>query len=63
MTDRYVVDRTGLNGIFELELRWNDVDGPSLATAVQEQLGVKLEAQRAGVDVLVIDSAQRPVED
>ena len=63
MTDRYVVDRTGLNGIFELELRWNDVDGPSLATAVQEQLGLKLEAQRAGVDVLVIDSAQRPVED
>ena len=63
MTDRYVVDRTGLNGIFELELRWNDVDGPSLATAVQEQLGLKLEAQRAGVDVLVIDSAQRPAED
>lgn len=63
MTDRYVVDRTGLNGIFDLELQWNEVDGPSLATAVQEQLGLKLEAQRARVDVLVIDSAQRPVQD
>lgn len=63
MTDRFVVDRTGLNGAFDLELRWNDADGPSLATAVQEQLGLKLEAQRAGVDVLVIDSAQRPADD
>ena len=63
MTDRFVVDRTGLNGIFDLELRWNDADGPSLATAVQEQLGLKLEAQRAGAAVLDIDSAQRPVED
>jgi uncharacterized protein (TIGR03435 family) len=63
MTDRFVVDRTGLNGSFDLELRWNEADGPSLATAVQEQLGLKLEAQRAGVDVLVIDSAQRPAED
>ncbi len=63
MTDRFVVDRTGLDGIFDLELQWNDVDGPSLATAVQEQLGLKLDAQRGLVDVLVIDSAQRPVED
>ena len=38
-------------------------DGVSLYTAVQEQLGLKLEAQRGPVDVLVIDSAQRPVED
>jgi uncharacterized protein (TIGR03435 family) len=38
-------------------------DGVSLFTAVQEQLGLKLEAQRGAVDVLVIDSVQRPVED
>ena len=38
-------------------------DGVSLYTAVQEQLGLKLDAQRGPVDVLVIDSAQRPVED
>jgi bla regulator protein blaR1 len=63
MTDRFVVDRTGLNGIFDLELQWNEVDGPSLATAMQEQLGLKLDTQRAIVDVLVIDSAQRPAQD
>jgi uncharacterized protein (TIGR03435 family) len=38
-------------------------DGESLFTAVQEQLGLKLDAQRGPVDVLVIDSAQRPIED
>jgi uncharacterized protein (TIGR03435 family) len=62
-TDRMVVDKTGLAGIFDLELRWNDTDGPSLVTAVQEQLGLKLDPQRGLVDVLVIDSASRPVED
>jgi uncharacterized protein (TIGR03435 family) len=35
----------------------------SLYTAVQEQLGLRLDAQRGPVDVLVIESAQRPVED
>jgi uncharacterized protein (TIGR03435 family) len=62
-TDRMVVDKTRLAGIFDLELRWNDTDGPSLVTAVQEQLGLKLDPQRGPVDVLVIDSAQKPVED
>ncbi len=38
-------------------------DSVSLYTAVQEQLGLKLDAQRGPVDVLVIDSVQRPVED
>ena len=38
-------------------------DGVSLYTAVQEQLGLKLDAQRGPVDVLVIESAQCPVED
>jgi uncharacterized protein (TIGR03435 family) len=38
-------------------------DGVSLFTAVQEQLGLKLDARQGPVDVLVIDSAQRPVED
>jgi uncharacterized protein (TIGR03435 family) len=38
-----------------------DANGPSLFTAIQEQLGLKLEATRAPVDVLVIDSAERPV--
>ena len=63
VTDRMVVDKTGLTGIFDLELQWNDTDGPSLVTAVQEQLGLKLDAQRGPVDVLVIDSAEPPTED
>jgi len=58
---RAVVDRTGLTATFDLELTWNDTDqGPSLFTAVQEQLGLKLEPQRGQVPVFVIDSAQRP---
>jgi uncharacterized protein (TIGR03435 family) len=38
-------------------------DGGSLYTAVQEQLGLKLDAQRGPVDVLVIDSVERPIQD
>ena len=36
--------------------------GPSLFTAIQEQLGLKLESAKAPVEVLVIDSVQRPSE-
>ena len=74
---RSVVDKTGLTGGFDAELTWapdaslgnpsespsSASDGPSLFTAIQEQLGLKLDAQRGPVDVLVIDSANRPVDD
>ncbi|MEQ1759185.1 MAG: TIGR03435 family protein [Vicinamibacterales bacterium] len=40
-----------------------DPNGPSLFTAIQEQLGLKLDSQRGPVDVLVIDSAQQPSPD
>jgi uncharacterized protein (TIGR03435 family) len=38
-------------------------DGVSLYTTVQEQLGLRLDAQRGPVDVLVIESVERPVQD
>jgi uncharacterized protein (TIGR03435 family) len=67
--DRVVVNRTGLEGNFDLELRFEPPSGggtttpgqfPSLFTAIQEQLGLKLEAQKGPVQVLVIDSIGRP---
>jgi uncharacterized protein (TIGR03435 family) len=76
--NRPVVDRTGLSGNFDVNLRFTpehipdasdgpfplpDPGGPSLFTAVQEQSGLKLESQRGPVDVLVIDQAEKPTED
>jgi len=80
MTNRPVIDRTGLPGSFDLDLQFSptglpgaapagpdrsssDDDRPSLFTALQEQLGLKLESTRTGVDVLVIDRAERPLPD
>jgi uncharacterized protein (TIGR03435 family) len=76
---RPIVDRTGLTGLYDLELTWTpdtppagrdgapppgfDPNGPSLFTAVQEQLGLRLEATTGPVEVLVIDSANRPTPD
>ena len=67
--ERVVVDGTGLTGNWDLDLTFvNQVqdangDGPSLFTALQEQLGLKLEAGRASVDVIVIDRLERPTPD
>ena len=75
-TDRAVIDRTELAGRFNVELEWTpdtlapasspnvgvaatDVP-PALVTALQEQLGLKLDAVTAPIEVLVIDSAARP---
>ena len=65
IVERPVVDATGLEGLYEITLEWSpdqQGDGPSLFTALQEQLGLRLESGRGPVEVLVIDSAERPME-
>jgi uncharacterized protein (TIGR03435 family) len=67
--DRPAVDKTGIPGRFDLVLRWTP-DGaqeeaaapPGLFTAIQEQLGLKLEAMKSATDVLVIDHAEQPAD-
>ena len=65
---RVVLDRTGLTGKFDFQLKWAqdptaDTTGPSIFTALQEQLGLKLESTRGPVEVLVIDRVERPSPD
>lgn len=64
--ERVVVDRTGLQGAFDVEIDWSSdasSDKPSIFTAVEEQLGLKLNFERNPVDVVVIDHVERPTED
>jgi uncharacterized protein (TIGR03435 family) len=57
---RPVMDRTGINGLFDFTLDWGSDDStPSLFTALQEQLGLRLEPQKGSVEVLVVDSMER----
>jgi len=67
--DRPVVDRTGYTKTFDAQLKWiptelaadpNGDAGPSIFTAIQEQLGLRLEAQKGPVETLVIDHIERP---
>jgi uncharacterized protein (TIGR03435 family) len=71
---RPVVDQTGLTQTFDIEMQWSFTtsaglgrgdstggsDGPSIFTAVQEQLGLKLEPAKTSVDHLVIDHIENP---
>jgi uncharacterized protein (TIGR03435 family) len=70
--DRVVVNKTGLVGFFDFELSWTPNlspgattlgDLPSLFTALEEQLGLKLEPIKGPVDVLVIDHVEKPTPD
>jgi uncharacterized protein (TIGR03435 family) len=74
---RQVNDETRLGGAYDLQLAFTpeqpvpgapaagpaDSDAPSIFTAIQEQLGLRLEPTRGPVDVLVIESVQRPAPD
>ncbi len=77
MLGRFVEDRTGLTGEYDIRLEWNQEDsaasmgpdvgasgssGPSIFAALQEQLGLRLEAQKGQVPIIVIDSVQKASE-
>jgi len=73
-TGRDVVDKTGITGRYDLKLNWTPDDatepqllngvpidsGPTLFTALEEQLGLKLEPAKGPVQVLVIDKVEMP---
>jgi uncharacterized protein (TIGR03435 family) len=77
-SDRIIVDKTGFNGLLDFHLEFSELELrqdpgaaardaadpalPSLFTAVEE-IGLKLESAKAHLEVLVIDSAQKPSED
>jgi uncharacterized protein (TIGR03435 family) len=64
-----ILDHTGLEGRYALELTWTPeprggepaepAPGPTIYSAVQEQLGLKLEARKSPVPVILVDSAER----
>jgi bla regulator protein blaR1 len=55
-----VVDMTGSPGVYDIKLSWDDSVGPSLSTALQEQLGLRLLSQKVPATVVVIDYIERP---
>jgi uncharacterized protein (TIGR03435 family) len=70
--DRHVTDRTGLTGRYDFRIEYaaeiaradDPVNaGPSLFTALTEQLGLSLRPERADLPVLVIDSIEKPMPD
>lgn len=66
--DRPVLDQTGVTGRYDLKMQWT-VDQadtgaadapPGLFTAIQEQIGLKLQPQKAKADVVIVDALERP---
>lgn len=71
--DRPLVNKADLAGLYDINLKWEPdslqatpggatPEGPSLTTALQEQLGLRVESTKGPVDVIIIDSVQRPSE-
>lgn len=74
LNDRPIVNKTGLTDLYDFTLDWTSDqgagaqadgtvpagDGPSIFTAMQEQLGLKLVPAKGSVEVIVIDSIERP---
>ena len=66
---RTVMDKTGLAGRYEIDLKWTPDElqgtpdaGPTMFTALQEQLGLKLESAKGPVETFVVDHVERPSE-
>jgi uncharacterized protein (TIGR03435 family) len=71
LDDHVVVDKTGLNGHYDLELRFSGVsptepasgnDAPSIFTALREQLGLRLELRKIPLEFLTVEHAERPTD-
>ncbi len=70
VVQRTVIDKTGLTGKYEISLKWSQDDGtdppadsgPSIFTALQEQLGLKLKPAKGPVETLVVDHVAMPSE-
>jgi uncharacterized protein (TIGR03435 family) len=57
-----VLDKTGITGAYDFKLTYDPTgsgNGPSLASAVQEQLGLRLESTKAPIEVLIIDHIEK----
>jgi uncharacterized protein (TIGR03435 family) len=54
------IDRTGLTGEYDFKLAWDEATGPDLSTALREQLGLRMEAEKVPVSTFTVDSAEKP---